>query len=92
MAIFFIIHLFLFLLAGVDFVAATTNVPVLEEPVVTICATLELIDDSLLEDNELLQLLVSAGGLQYRAIITILDTLDSEWSPIQYHFHSQGFI
>lgn len=66
------------LLAGVDFVTTTTNVPVLEEPVVTICATLEVIDDDLLEDNELLQLLVSAGGLQYRAIITILDTLDSE--------------
>jgi hypothetical protein len=62
----------------VDFVAATTNVPVLEEPEVTICTTLVVTDDSLLENDELLQLLVSAGGLQYRAIITILDTVDSE--------------
>ena len=61
-----------------DFIAAFTNVPVLEEPVVTICAILVLIDDSLLEDDELLSLLVSAGGLQYRAFITILDTMDSE--------------
>ena len=73
----FIIHL-IFDIAGVDFIAATTNVPVLEEPVVTICATLDVIDDSLLEDNELLQIVVNAGGLEYLAIITILDTVDSE--------------
>lgn len=73
----FIIHL-IFHIAGVDFIAATTNVPVLEEPVVTICATLDVIDDSLLEDNELLQLVINAGGLEYLAIITILDTVDSE--------------
>ena len=66
------------LLAGVDFVGGTTSVPVLEEPVVTICATLVVADDSLLEHNEQLQLLVSAGGLQYSANITILDTVDSE--------------
>ena len=52
--------------------------PVLQQPVVTICATLEVTDDSLLEDDELLLLLVMAGVHQYQAIITILDTVDSE--------------
>ena len=61
-----------------DFIATTTNVPVLQQPVVTICATLEVTDDSLLEDDELLLLLVMAGVHQYQAIITILDTVDSE--------------
>ena len=61
-----------------DFVDGTTSVPVLEESVVTICAMLVVADDSLLEHNEQLQLLVSAGGLQYSANITILDTVDSE--------------
>lgn len=79
MAIFFTAYLFLsYYVAGVDFVAATTNVPELEESVVTICATLEVIDDSLLEDTELLLLIISAGGVEYRAFIAILDTVDSE--------------
>lgn len=70
-----------------DFVAATANVSALEEPVVTICATLVVIDDSILEDNELLELVVSAGSIQFRVPITILDTLDSKLPHIQHCFH-----
>lgn len=64
--------------AGVDFVSTTTNVPVLEQPVVTICATLEVIDDLLIENDEQLLLSVTAENIVFQAMITILDTLDSE--------------
>ena len=55
--------------------------------VITICATLDVIDDSIVEDDEQLLLSVTAGGLTFEAVITILDTLDSECSHVVMYTH-----
>ena len=44
----------------------------------TVCATLAVIDDSVLEENEQLFLNVSAENFLFLTFISILDTIDSE--------------
>ena len=61
--------------------------PEIELPIVTICATIELIDDSIVEDDEQLLLAVTAGSFVFRAVITILDTLDSKCSHTATYAH-----
>ena len=83
----------LYLLSGgTDFIRTSTNVPGLEMSVVTICATLDVIDDSILEDDEQLLLSIPAGCLVFEAVITILDTLDSECITSHTHTHTHTYL
>ena len=65
--------------AGVDFVPFSNSEFLSDQPNINRCVSLQVIDDTLLEDNELLIFRVTADrGLEFDAIILILDTIDSE--------------
>ena len=74
--------------ADADFVPFSNSEFLSEQQFVIRCVTLQVIDDTLLEDNELLKLEITAdGGVVFDTVITILDTIDSESNQNHMHVH-----